>query len=123
MPGRRLHSAPIKRNRPWHKKRGQAGPGKEIEGVKDPLNALLSFVYSVLTHDMAAALGTTGLDPAVGFLHADRPGRLSLALDLLEEFRAAIADRLVISLINLKQVQPDGFETQRTRTAMMSDSL
>ena len=89
---------------------------------KDPLNALLSFVYSVLTHDMAAALSTTGLDPAVGFLHADRPGRLSLALDLLEEFRAVIADRLVISLINLKQVQPDGFETQPTGAVMMSDA-
>ena len=87
---------------------------------KDPLNALLSFVYSVLTHDMAAALSSVGLDPAVGFLHADRPGRLSLALDLLEEFRAVIADRLVISLINLKQVQPDGFETQPTGAMVMT---
>ena len=89
---------------------------------KDPVNALLSFVYSVLTHDMSAALSTVGLDPAVGFLHVDRPGRLSLALDLLEEFRAVIADRLVISLINLKQVQPDGFTTQPTGAVMMSDT-
>jgi CRISP-associated protein Cas1 len=89
---------------------------------KDRLNTLLSFVYSVLTHDMAAALSTTGLDPAVGFLHVDRPGRLSLALDLLEEFRAVIADRLVLSLINLKQVQPDGFETQPTGAVLMSHS-
>jgi CRISP-associated protein Cas1 len=89
---------------------------------KDRINALLSFVYSVLTHDMAAAVSTVGLDPAVGFLHADRPGRLSLALDLLEEFRAVIADRLVISLINLKQVQPDGFETQPGGAVMMSSS-
>jgi CRISPR-associated protein Cas1 len=89
---------------------------------KDPLNALLSFVYSVLTHDMAAAVSTVGLDAAVGFLHVDRPGRLSLALDLLEEFRAVIADRLVISLINLKQVQPDGFETQPTGAVLMNDA-
>lgn len=87
---------------------------------KDPLNALLSFVYSVLTHDMTSALSTTGLDPAVGFLHVDRPGRLSLALDLLEEFRAIIADRLVISLINLKQVQRDGFEIQPTGAVVMT---
>lgn len=87
---------------------------------KDRINALLSFVYSVLTHDMAAAVSSVGLDPAVGFLHVDRPGRLSLALDLLEEFRAVIADRLVISLINLKQVQPDGFEIQPTGAVAMN---
>lgn len=78
----------------------------------DPLNSLLSFLYAVLTHDMAGALEAVGLDPAVGFLHVDRPGRLSLALDLLEEFRALLADRLILSLINLRQVRPDGFETQ-----------
>lgn len=78
----------------------------------DPLNALLSFVYSLLTHEMAGALEAVGLDPAVGFLHVDRPGRLSLALDLVEEFRALLADRLVLSLVNLRQVRPDGFETQ-----------
>lgn len=89
---------------------------------KDPLNALLSFVYSVLTHDMAAALSTVGLDSAVGFLHADRPGRLSLALDLLEEFRSVIADRLVIGLINLRQVQPDGFETQPGGGVLMNST-
>lgn len=89
---------------------------------KDAVNSLLSFVYSVLTHDMASAVSTVGLDPAVGFLHVDRPGRLSLALDLLEEFRAVIADRLVLSLINLKQVQPDGFETQPTGAVVMSHS-
>lgn len=86
----------------------------------DPLNALLSFVYQVLTHDMAGALESVGLDPAVGFLHVDRPGRLSLALDLLEEFRAILADRLVLSLINLRQVRPDGFETQPGGAVQMS---
>jgi len=87
---------------------------------RDAVNALLSFVYALLTHDMAGALEAVGLDPAVGFLHVDRPGRLSLALDLLEEFRAVIADRLVLSLINLRQVRPDGFEVQPGGAVQMS---
>jgi hypothetical protein len=88
----------------------------------DPLNALLSFVYSVLTHDIASAVEAVGLDPAVGFLHVDRPGRLSLALDLLEEFRPLIADRLVLALINRRQVSPDGFETQPGGAVLMNAS-
>lgn len=79
----------------------------------DEVNALLSFVYTLLAHDVRSALETVGLDPAVGFLHRDRPGRPSLALDLMEEFRPVIADRLVLSLINRKQVSYKGF----TRTA------
>jgi len=79
---------------------------------KDRLNSLLSFAYALLTHDVAGALESVGLDPAVGFLHVDRPGRLSLVLDLLEEFRPLIADRLVLSLINLRQVKQDGFQEQ-----------
>ncbi len=70
----------------------------------DNVNALLSFVYTLLRHDVEAALETVGLDPAVGFLHRDRPGRASLALDLMEELRAFLADRLVLSLINLQQI-------------------
>jgi CRISPR-associated protein Cas1 len=62
-----------------------------------------------LAHDVRSALETVGLDPAVGFLHRDRPGRPGLALDLMEEFRSVIADRLVLSLINRKQVSPKGF--------------
>lgn len=77
----------------------------------DPVNALLSFVYTLLAHDVRSALETVGLDPAVGFLHRDRPGRPGLALDLMEEFRPVIADRLVLSLINRRQVAPRGFET------------
>lgn len=96
--------------------------GRSRRPPQDPINALLSFVYSVLTHDMAGAVSTVGLDPAVGFLHADRPGRLSLALDVLEEFRALIADRLVLSLINLKQVQPEGFVTQPGGAVQMTDA-
>jgi CRISPR-associated protein Cas1 len=64
------------------------------------VNALLSFVYTLLTHDVAAALETVGLDPAVGYLHAERPGRPSLALDLVEDLRPVVADRLVLTLIN-----------------------
>lgn len=77
----------------------------------DPVNALLSFVYVLLTHDVRGSLETVGLDPAVGFLHAERPGRPSLALDVVEEFRAWFADRLVLSLINRGQVKADDFET------------
>ena len=86
--------------------------GRSRRPPLDAVNALLSYGYAILTHEMAGALESVGLDPAVGFLHADRPGRLSLALDLLEEFRPVIADRLVLSLINLRQVQPSGFTTQ-----------
>ena len=70
----------------------------------DNVNALLSFVYTLLVHDIRSALESTGLDSAVGFLHRDRPGRPGLALDMMEEFRPFFADRLVLSLINLKQV-------------------
>src|SRR5208283_4733877 len=70
----------------------------------DPVNCLLSFVYTLLVHDYRSALETTGLDPAAGYLHTDRPGRPSLALDLMEELRAALADRFVLTLINRRQV-------------------
>jgi len=75
----------------------------------DEVNALLSFVYTLLAHDVRSALETVGLDPAVGFLHRDRPGRPGLALDIMEEFRPVIADRLVLSLINRKQIGKKGF--------------
>lgn len=77
----------------------------------DAVNALLSFLYTLLVHDCRSALETVGLDTAVGFLHRDRPGRPSLALDLMEELRPVLADRLTLSLINRKQLSPDDFET------------
>ncbi|HKH48519.1 MAG TPA: type I-C CRISPR-associated endonuclease Cas1c [Thermoanaerobaculia bacterium] len=80
----------------------------------DNLNALLSFLYTLLCHDVVAALEAVGLDPAVGFLHRDRPGRPSLALDLMEELRAFLADRLALSLINLQQIRPTDFERKET---------
>ena len=88
----------------------------------DPINALLSFVYTLLTHDVASALEGVGLDPAVGFLHRDRPGRPGLALDLMEEFRPCIADRLVLSLINRQQVQPQGFTVTESGGVTMDDA-
>src|SRR5207247_10191958 len=75
----------------------------------DPLNALLSFLYTLLLGDCVAAAEGVGLDPQVGFLHALRPGRPALALDLMEELRPIIADRLALTLINRKQLQADHF--------------
>lgn len=78
--------------------------GRSRRPPLDAVNALLSFLYTLLAHDCRSALESVGLDPAVGFLHRDRPGRPSLALDLLEEFRPTMADRLALSLINRRQV-------------------
>lgn len=78
----------------------------------DPVNALLSFVYSLITQECISALQGVGLDPYVGFLHRDRPGRASLALDLLEEFRSSWADRFVLTLINRRQIQLSDFVTE-----------
>jgi len=75
----------------------------------DNMNALLSFLYTLLTHDMESALETVGLDPYVGFFHTDRPGRASLALDMMEELRPFIADRLSLNMVNLQQVVPEDF--------------
>jgi len=85
------------------------------------LNALLSFLYVLVTHDCASALQAVGLDPAVGFLHTDRPGRASLALDLVEEFRPIWADRLALSLINLKQIKTTGFSRTDSGAVNMDD--
>lgn len=87
----------------------------------DNVNALLSFLYTLLVHDAAAALETVGLDPAVGYLHRDRPGRPGLALDLMEEFRAFLADRLALSLINRQQVAANGFRTSESGGVTMDD--
>ncbi len=87
----------------------------------DRVNALLSFTYTILLHDVQSALETVGLDPAVGYLHRDRPGRPGLALDMMEEFRPYIADRLVLSLINMKQVDKKGFITSETGAVLMDD--
>jgi len=87
----------------------------------DNVNCLLSFLYTLLMHDCRSALESVGLDPAVGFLHRDRPGRPGLALDIMEEFRPFLADRLALSLINLRQVQNKGFNKTEAGAVMMSD--
>jgi len=87
----------------------------------DAVNALLSFIYTILAHDIRSAIETVGLDPAVGFLHRDRPGRPGLALDIMEEFRPIIADRLVLSLINRRQVNAVGFKKASNGAVMMTD--
>ncbi len=87
----------------------------------DRINSLLSFLYSMLTHDARSACEATGLDAAVGFLHRDRPGRPSLALDLIEEFRPFLADRLALSLINRRQVTAGGFTVSESRAVLMDD--
>ena len=87
----------------------------------DNVNALLSFLYTLLAHDAMAALEGVGLDPAVGYLHRDRPGRPGLALDLMEEFRPFFADRLVLSLVNRRQVQGSGFKQTETGGVHMDD--
>ncbi|MCX5814343.1 MAG: type I-C CRISPR-associated endonuclease Cas1c [Proteobacteria bacterium] len=87
----------------------------------DNVNCLLSFIYTLVMHDVRSALETVGLDPAVGFLHRDRPGRPGLALDLMEEFRPFIADRLALSLINLQQVQGKGFKKMDSGAVIMND--
>lgn len=87
----------------------------------DNVNCLLSFVYTLIMHDVRSALESVGLDPAVGFLHRDRPGRPGLALDLMEEFRPFIGDRLALSLINLQQVQDKAFDKMDSGAVIMND--
>lgn len=87
----------------------------------DNINALLSFVYSILARDCASALESVGLDPYVGFMHRDRPGRISLALDLMEELRPSIADRFVLKLVNNQMLKADDFIKAEDGAVRMSD--
>jgi CRISPR-associated protein Cas1 len=88
----------------------------------DPMNALLSYLYTLLAHDCRGALEGVGLDPQIGFLHEVRSGRPSLALDLMEEFRAPLADRVAVSLVNLRQVTAKDFKTTESGAVEMSES-
>ena len=87
----------------------------------DPMNALLSFLYTLLAHEATAAVESVGLDPQVGFLHRDRPGRASLALDLMEEMRPHFADRLALTLINRRQITGKGFVVKESGAVIMND--
>lgn len=87
----------------------------------DRINALLSFLYTLLTHEVVSALESVGLDPQSGFLHRDRPGRQSLALDVMEELRPHFADRLAVTLINRNQITADGFTVKENGAVVMDD--
>lgn len=87
----------------------------------DRMNALLSFLYTMLAHEVSAALESVGLDPQVGFLHRDRPGRPSLALDVMEELRPHFADRLAVTLVNRRQITARGFVTKENGAVIMDD--
>lgn len=95
--------------------------GRNRRPPLDNMNALLSFLYTLLAHDVSSALEAVGLDPAVGFLHRDRPGRAGLALDIMEEFRPYLADRLALSLVNRQQVKPKGFKKTESGAVAMDD--
>jgi CRISPR-associated protein Cas1 len=95
--------------------------GRNKRPPLDPINAMLSFVYTLLANNIASALETVGLDPYVGFLHTDRPGRVSLSLDVMEEFRPIMADRFVLSLINKRIVSEEGFTIRENGSVEMSD--
>lgn len=95
--------------------------GRSRRPPLDNMNALLSFIYTLLAHDCVGALEAVGLDPQVGFLHRDRPGRPSLALDLMEEFRPFFADRLALSLVNLRQMQGKDFKKTESGAVEMTD--
>lgn len=87
----------------------------------DKMNSLLSFLYTILMNEVASALEVVGLDPYVGFLHQDRPGRPSLALDLMEELRPIFADRLALTLVNRKQISGKGFLEKESGGIIMDD--
>ncbi len=89
---------------------------------RDRVNCLLSFLYALVRHDCVSALTSIGLDPFVGFLHVDRPNRPSLALDLMEEFRPWLADRLAVTLINRQQIAPDHFVEREGGAVEFSDA-
>lgn len=95
--------------------------GRSRRPPMDAINALLSFIYAVLASDVRAALEANGLDPAVGYLHADRPGRPSLALDLMEEFRPFFADRLALSMVNRKQLSASDFRVVENGATLLTE--
>ena len=104
-----------------HQKEDFPFHGRSRRPPKDEVNAMLSFVYTLIANEVAAALESVGLDPYVGFMHTLRPGRTSLALDMMEELRAYLGDRLVLSLINRKQVTKKDFIRQGDESFAMTD--
>ena len=105
-----------------HQKEGFPFSGRNRRPPKDAVNAMLSLAYTLIANDITAALETVGLDPYVGFLHSLRPGRSSLALDMMEEFRAYLGDRFVLSLINKRQISPKDFLYQGDNGVVLTDN-
>jgi CRISPR-associated protein Cas1 len=101
--------------------RSFAFTGRSRRPPLDRINALLSFLYAMLGHDCRSALESVGLDPQVGYLHADRPGRASLALDLMEEMRPVLADRLALSLVNRRQLVAKDFFVEEGGAVLLTD--
>lgn len=97
--------------------------GRNKRPPLDPVNAMLSFVYTILTNQIVSALEVVGLDPCVGYLHTLRPGRTSLALDLIEELRSVYADRFVLSIINKKMVSAKNFSKKENGAVLMDSDL
>lgn len=97
--------------------------GRSRRPPLDPTNALLSYLYTLLAHDCSSALETVGLDPQVGFLHKERPGRPSLALDLMEELRPYLVDRLTLSIINNRQADAKGFTIKESGGVIMNEDM
>jgi CRISPR-associated protein Cas1 len=95
--------------------------GRNRRPPRDRVNALLSFLYAMLANDCTSALEGVGLDPQLGYLHSLRSGRPALALDLMEEFRPALAEKLALSLINLKQIRPEHFEERPGHSVMLNE--
>lgn len=104
-----------------HQKKDFPFNGRSRKPPKDEVNAMLSFVYTLIANDVSAALESVGLDPYVGFMHTLRPGRTSLALDMMEELRAYLGDRLVLSMINRKQITKKDFIRQGDESFVMTD--
>ena len=104
-------------------KKNFAFRGRNKRPPLDNVNALLSFVYTLLTNSITSALESVGLDPYVGYLHTDRPGRASLSLDLIEELRAILADRFVLTLINKKIISGKNFSVKENGAVLMDDEL
>lgn len=88
----------------------------------DRVNAMLSFGYRLLESDCVSALENVGLDSYVGFMHQDRPGRASLALDLMEEFRSILVDRMVVTMINMHQINPHHFRNSENGAVLLNDN-
>lgn len=95
--------------------------GRNRRPPLDPVNALLSFAYTILVGECANALYSVGLDPYVGFMHGDRPGRTSLALDMMEELRPILADRFILTLMNTKAIQAVQFEKQKDQAVLLNE--